>query len=92
MKLGGPESAGMQAATDPWGNIRIPNIHDLTEYEPEDPFKWKNVPWTSGVQNYVSLVGDRIDGVESNFTGNTTFNFTSGLQNLNVSALCKRHA
>jgi hypothetical protein len=84
-KLGGPEAAGAQAAMDPWGNVRIPNINYLPEYRNDDPHKWIDTPWLTGVQNYASLIGDRVDGVNRDFIGNTTFTLTSSFQNLNVS-------
>lgn len=85
MTLGGPQAAGIQAATDSWGNLRIPNIEYLSGYDSSRPRNWVQVPWENGLQNYSSLVGDRIDGLDRSFTGNTTFNMTSSYQILNVS-------
>ncbi|KAL1798197.1 hypothetical protein ACET3X_002234 [Alternaria dauci] len=75
--LGGESSAGVQAATDPWGNIRMPNLHTLPGFDAKEPHRWVSVPWQESVQNYSSLVGDHVAGLERNFTGNTTFNTTS---------------
>jgi hypothetical protein len=78
--LGGERSAGVQAAADAWGNIRMPNLQALPGYDPENPHRWVNVPWRDAIQNYSGLVGDRIEGVNRKFTGNTTFNTTSSYQ------------
>ncbi|CAN9235029.1 unnamed protein product [Alternaria alternata] len=75
--LGGESSAGVQAATDLWGNIRMPNLHTLPEFDANEPHRWVNVPWQDSVHNYSSLVGEHFAGLERNFTGNTTFNTTA---------------
>ena len=74
---GGEGSTGVQAAVDSWGNVHMPNLQAQPDYNPDDPHRWLNIPWLESVQNYSSLVGDRIEGVDRNFTGNTTFNITS---------------
>lgn len=84
MTIGGSQAAGRQAATDSWGNLRIPNMEYLVEYDSSRPHDWIQVPWKDHLQNYSSLVGDRIDGLDRSFTGNTTFNMTSSYQNFNV--------
>lgn len=86
MTLGGSQAAGVQAATDSWGNLRIPSIEYLSTYDPAHPEKWVQVPWKDQLQNYSSLVGDRFDGLDRGFTGNTTFNMTSSYQNFDVSS------
>jgi hypothetical protein len=88
LMLGGESSAGIQAATDAWGNIRMPNLQALPEYDSEDPHRWVDVPWQDAVQNYSSLVGDRVEGINRNFTGNTTFNTTSSYQRFSVRQFC----
>lgn len=85
MMLGGHQSASIQAATDPWGNLRIPYLELLEGYDSSDSARWIDVPWNNTIQNYVSLVGDRIEGVERNFTGNTTFEINSSYLTFNVS-------
>ena len=86
LSLGGHEAAGVQAATDPWGNLRVPNLKYFPGYDSKRSDRWLDVPWKESIQNYSSLVGDRIDGVHQNFTGNTTFNITSSFQNFGVSS------
>ena len=88
MKLGGFQAAGIQAATDPWGNLRIPSIEYLDTYDSAIPNEWVQVPWMDNLQNYSSLVGDRFEGLDRSFTGNTTFNMTSSYQSLDVSNQC----
>jgi hypothetical protein len=83
--LGGDSSAGIQAATDNWGNVRIPTLIYSNDYDPANPDKWLNMPWDKKVLNYSSLLGDRVDGVNRTFTGNTTFTITSSFQQFNVS-------
>lgn len=84
-RLGGPQSAAVQAAMDSWGNVRIPNINYLPEYDKDDPYKWISIPWMEAGQDYTSLIGDRVEGVARNFTGNSTFNITSSFQSFRVS-------
>jgi hypothetical protein len=85
--LGGEKATALQAAVDSWGNIRIPKLESLPDYDSGDPHRWVAVPWQDSVQNYASLIGDRIEGVDWNFTGNTTFNISSGYQHFDVSEL-----
>lgn len=84
-KLGGPQVAGIQSAMDIWGNIRIPHLEYLANYDPSGPIDWVSVPWTEAVQNYSSLAGDRFEGVDRAITSNTTFNITSSYQTFDVS-------
>jgi hypothetical protein len=37
--LGGQSAAGIQAAMDPWGNVRIPHLEYLEDYDRRDPHK-----------------------------------------------------
>jgi len=90
MKLGGPQSAGVQSAMDSWGNVRIPTLEHLDAYDAADPSKWIRPSWREHPQNYSSLVGDRFDGLDRSFTGNTTFNMTTSYQNFNVGPIFTR--
>jgi hypothetical protein len=92
LMLGGEGSAGVQAAVDPWGNVRMPNLQALSNYDPEVPHRWVDVPWQDATQNYSSLVGDRVEGINWNFTGNTTFNTTSNYQRFSVRYLPMTHS
>ncbi|KAF2653263.1 hypothetical protein K491DRAFT_680660 [Lophiostoma macrostomum CBS 122681] len=83
--LGGDNSAGIQAATDTWGNVRIPSLIYSNEYNPTNPHEWIHMPWDKKVLNYSSLLGDRVEGVDRAFTGNTTFTITSSFQQFNCS-------
>ncbi|KAF2728952.1 hypothetical protein EJ04DRAFT_569078 [Polyplosphaeria fusca] len=83
--LGGESSAGIQAATDSWGNIRIPNLKYLTNYDPSHPNDWLNTTWDKKILNYSSLIGDRIEGVNHGFTGNTTFVIPSSYLDISCS-------
>ncbi|UPX12110.1 uncharacterized protein EKO05_0002681 [Ascochyta rabiei] len=85
MKLGGPQSAAIQAAMDSWGNVRIPHLEYAAGYDPSNPHEWVSIPWTDAVQNYSSLMGARFEGVDRTITGNTTFNMTSSYQTLDCS-------
>ncbi|KAJ4314096.1 hypothetical protein N0V94_006610 [Neodidymelliopsis sp. IMI 364377] len=62
--LGGPQAAGLQMGTDSWGNLRIPNLEYLNNYDSTHPYDWVSVPWKEQPQNYSSLVGDHIDGID----------------------------
>ena len=83
--LGGESSAGVEAATDPWGNVRMPNLHALSGFDAREPHRWVDVPWRDSVQNYSSLVGEHLAGLERNLTGNTTFNTTASYLTFSVS-------
>jgi hypothetical protein len=86
--LGGKEAAGIWAATDPWGNVRVPNLEYLDGYDTMTPNQWLEVPWNKSVQNYASLIGDTFfQGIERAVYQNTTFNITSSYQSFNVSGL-----
>ncbi|ORY04463.1 hypothetical protein BCR34DRAFT_572675 [Clohesyomyces aquaticus] len=78
--LGSHSSSGIQAATDNWGNIRIPHLRYLSNYDAKNPKQWLETSWDKKILNYSSLVGDRIDGVDRAFTGNTSFNVTTSYQ------------
>lgn len=83
--LGGESTAGIEAAADNWGNVRIPNLKYLPDYSLEEPHKWLNTPWDEKILNYSSLVGDWVGGVDRSFTGNTTFTIMSSYQDFSVS-------
>jgi len=83
--LGGDSSAGVQAATDTWGNVRIPNLKYLPEYDPNRPHEWLNSSWEKKILNFSSLLGDRIEGINRSFTVNTTFTVASSYQDFSVS-------
>jgi hypothetical protein len=85
VKLGGNQAASIEASMDSWGNLRIPNINYLSNFDPANPHQWIGIAWNESVQNYSSLIGDQIQGVNHNFTGNTKFNITSSFQSLDVS-------
>ncbi|KAF2122095.1 hypothetical protein BDV96DRAFT_640160 [Lophiotrema nucula] len=83
--LGGESSAGIQVASDNWGNVRIPNLRYLSNYDSKDPHKWVTTPWDKTVLNYSSLLGDRVEGVSRTFVGNTTFTIMSSYQQFSCS-------
>ncbi|KAH7073753.1 hypothetical protein BKA63DRAFT_554084 [Paraphoma chrysanthemicola] len=78
--LGGPNSAAVQAATDAWGNVRIPNLEYHSEYDNSKPMQWLQTPWETKVLNYSSLLGEPVTGIDRNFTGNTSFTISSSYQ------------
>ncbi|ORX97053.1 hypothetical protein BCR34DRAFT_173298 [Clohesyomyces aquaticus] len=78
--LGGPQSAAIEAATDTWGNVRVPNLEYLSNYNESQPHQWLKTPWDQQVLNYSSLLGERVNGIDRNFTGNTTFMISSSYQ------------
>lgn len=85
LMLGGQQTAGIQAAMDQWGNIRIPNLTYLPDYDPSNPERWINTPWMESIQEYASLIGDKFEGLNRTSIGNTTFNITSSFQKFSVS-------
>ena len=86
-RQGGNALAGIQAATDTWGNVRIPSLIYHADYDRNNPHKWIETPWDQRILNYSCLIGDRLDGLDRTITGNTSFTITSSLQQLNVSTL-----
>jgi hypothetical protein len=66
-------SAGIQAATDTWGNVRLPGLEDLSGYDASDPQQRLDIPWDKKVLNCTSLLGDRFDGIHRSLIGNTSF-------------------
>jgi len=84
--LGGQGSAAVQAAMDTWSNVRIPSLEYHPEYSSVDPHRWLETPWSQRLMNYSSLVGDRVDGVNRSFIGNTTFTSSSSYQSYKVDA------
>ncbi|KAH7086110.1 hypothetical protein BKA63DRAFT_560721 [Paraphoma chrysanthemicola] len=83
--LGGPSSAAIQTASDLWGNVRIPSLEYHLEYDDAEPTRWLVTPWDKQIQNYSSLVGERISGVNPGFIGNTTFTVSSSYQRFKCS-------
>ncbi|KAF2823692.1 hypothetical protein CC86DRAFT_408718 [Ophiobolus disseminans] len=83
--LGGQEAAGAQAAMDIWGNLRIPNLEYLGNYDSKHAHEWHVVPWKESIQTYTSLIGDMFSGVERGSNGITTFNLSSSYQSFNCS-------
>jgi hypothetical protein len=89
--LGGHQAAGIESASDLWGNLRIPALEYLPDYDAEQPGRWFQVPWTESIQNYASLIGDRMDGIDRAVTGNITFDITSSYQSFRVGVYCPYH-
>lgn len=57
--LGGEGSAAIQAAMDIRGNVRIPRVEYLPEYDGDFPYQWLKTPWDHKILNYSSLFGER---------------------------------
>lgn len=87
MSMGGEDTAIAAATRDLWGNVRIPSLEYHRDYNPQDPHRWLQVPWTGTLTNYSSLVGNRIDfnGIRGNFSGNASFHMPSSYQSYKVS-------
>jgi hypothetical protein len=83
--LGGEKSAGVQAATETWGNFRIPSLEYHSDFNANNSHSWLSTPWNDEIMNYSSLVGDHVDGIDRNFLGNTSFQTSSSYQSLTVS-------
>jgi hypothetical protein len=82
--MGGDKTVATQAAMDTWGNVRIPALQYLTEYDQDNPHQWVETPWDQKILNYSSLLGDRVDGVDRKSIGNTTFTIVSSSQHHSV--------
>jgi hypothetical protein len=91
--LGGESSTAIQAATDIRGNVRIPSLEYLPNYDRNSPHRWLETPWDHRILNYSSLFGERIGGVDRSFTGNTSFTISSSYQHHDVSVCpCPCHS
>jgi hypothetical protein len=82
--MGGEKTVAVQAAMDTWGNVRIPALQYLSDYNPDHPHRWIETPWNEMILNYSSLLGDRVDGVDRKSIGNTTFTVVSSSQHHSV--------
>jgi hypothetical protein len=88
--MGGETTVATQAAMDTWGNIRIPALEYLDEYDAKHPNRWVETPWNQRILNYSSLLGDRVNGVDRSVVGNTTFTIESSYQHHSVSPSSRR--
>jgi hypothetical protein len=82
--MGGQSTAGIRAAMDPWGNVRIPHLEYMDDYNGSDPHRWLQTQWTDKIQHWSGLIGDPLEGVSREIVGNTTFNITTSYQSFNV--------
>lgn len=82
--LGGEGSISVQAATDSWGNVKIPHIGYHPDYQSNKPQQWLKTPWSHQLANYSSLIGDRVDGLDRSITGNTSFTTSTSYHSFNV--------
>ena len=85
--LGGESSAAVQAAIDPWGNVRIPSLQYHSDYDVNNPQKWLQTPWNERMMSYSSLVGNPVSGINRSLSGNTSFQISSNFQTFDVSSL-----
>ncbi|KAF5490115.1 hypothetical protein CGCS363_v012046 [Colletotrichum siamense] len=72
-RLGGIQAAAAQMAIDPWGSPRVPSLKHVAGFDASNPEKWLDVPWNQSVQNYCSLIGNRVHGIKTELIGNVSF-------------------
>jgi len=84
--LGGRQAAVEAVQEDLWGNVRVPFIHMLDEYDPLRPEKWIDVP-TDRVAPYQPLIGVPIRGILQDRVGNTTVYINSTYHFLKASSV-----
>ncbi|OMP87536.1 hypothetical protein BK809_0007623 [Diplodia seriata] len=83
--LGGLTEAVRIAQRDLWGDIRIPYLEYLSEYDAQNPYAWVNVS-DYELSVYESLVGMKITGLNNSQIGNTTVQVEASYPTLNVSS------
>lgn len=83
-RLGGAAAAGLATSVDSWGNPRIPSLRGTPGYDASKPDDWVMTPYTEHVQNYSSLLGVRIQGINSGFQGKASFTIPASYDELNV--------
>ena len=83
-KAGGAAASVTSSQQDLWGNVRVPFIHLLPEYDSEDHFAWIDVPQDS-IAPYESLIGVPIRGIPADKVGNATLTIQSYYTTLSVS-------
>lgn len=91
-RLGGAAPAGLATAADSWGNPRIPSLRGTPGYDKSKPDEWVKTPYAEYVQNYSSLLGVRIQGINSAFQGKASFTIPASYDELNVKLPNKIHA
>ncbi|KAM0380492.1 hypothetical protein ACHAPK_001096 [Fusarium culmorum] len=75
-QLGGVDVASKDANVDLWGNVRVPEITQLSGYNNLDPYNWIKVP-SGQLATYESLIGIPIRGIPSNSAGNFTLQISA---------------
>jgi hypothetical protein len=83
--MGGESSIATLGAMDTWGNVRIPALQYVDGYDSDRPHRWLKTPWDEKIQNYSSLLGERVAGLNLKSVGNTTFTLESSFQSFKVS-------
>jgi len=75
-RLGGLAPAIKTSTMDMWGNVRIPVIHLLPNFDPSQPQEWTDVP-SDEVAPYSSIIGVPSRGLPASGIGNATFDVTA---------------
>ncbi|KPA41667.1 hypothetical protein FLAG1_05421 [Fusarium langsethiae] len=83
--LGGVDVASNNARVDLWGNVRVPEITQLPDYDSSNPYKWIKVP-SDQLVTYESLIGIPIRGIPSNSAGNFTLQASASYMALECSS------
>jgi hypothetical protein len=89
-RLGTPSDVLESITSDLWGNVLVPKLELLPAFNPEKSNEWIEVPYTSQVVNYSSLVGiplrEYVDGEQVlRSSGNLTVTMNASYLNLKVS-------
>ncbi|XEU99578.1 hypothetical protein FSHL1_004865 [Fusarium sambucinum] len=84
-KLGGVGIAVGNAKVDLWGNVRVPEITQLPNYDSSDPYKWIEAP-SDQLVTYESLIGIPIRGIPPSSAGNFTLEVSATYMALKCSS------
>lgn len=84
-RLGGTDTVIKRSTTDIWGNVRIPVLHLLNEYDPFAPSEWVDVlPSIVDIPPYESIIGVPIRDLPLAEAGNMTFTIEANYNKFEV--------
>lgn len=72
--------------SDLWGNVRIPRIERLPNYDPKRPHDWVDVPYQDNIVEYASLIGVPVVDLPQNIIGNLSWQMGANYHVFSVSA------
>ncbi|KAK0646855.1 hypothetical protein B0T16DRAFT_458737 [Cercophora newfieldiana] len=74
-------------ASDAWGNVRIPKLESLPDYDEKRPEEWVRVPYQTRLIDYASLIGVRVEGLPKDIVGNISWRIEANYHNFECDPL-----